>query len=256
MSEKIEAAQELGIDIVLVTRPKIPELEEMSRIEQIEAAIQNAKFAYSLTGNPAAANTLGKIALIAEDEVAGIAQLRQKYGVDSAENYFKYAADQEYLYAYANLAYLFIDKMFNDKEKETVFLGKYIDTLEKQAEQGEPWAANMLGRFYLTGIVQNRSTTRQRIFEDEKNPDIAFEYFEKAVKDKKDHSSGWAYANMIISFPDKYKDNFDKLKNDILICIEINNKEAIDYIRQNLIETYKNHFSKTQCQTLMKILRG
>ena len=28
VSEKIEAAQELGIDIVLVTRPKIPELED------------------------------------------------------------------------------------------------------------------------------------------------------------------------------------------------------------------------------------
>lgn len=235
----------------------IPEIEGMPRLEQLKEAIRYAKYAYDLVKNPAAANILGKICSISESEINGIEESKKEANLKSAEEYFQSAADQNYIYAYASLANLHLENIFDDPVHQTEHLEQYILTLKKQADQYEPWAANKLGLFYLNGEIESRKTKEKLIFKDYIDRTRSFLFFSQATSYFNDTNSGWAYANMIINFPKKYigdeelttlKQHLERLKN-------IGNSGAIQYVLNNFIDTYSPFESEESCKSLLSIIQ-
>lgn len=238
----------------------IEEIESMSRLEQLQEAIRYASFAWNLVKNPAAANILGKICTLTDSDVKGIEKTIKKAELEPAIEYFKKAAAQNYVYAHANLANIYLEEIFlhkEDKEKQNECLEQYLNTLEAQANQHEPWAANKLGLFYLNGIVQSRKTDEEA-YEGKKycSRKKSFYYFSQAITYFNDPHSGWAYANMIINFPEKYIEDKDytKLKLHLKRLAEIKNISAINYVLNEFLKTYKACGMKT-CQALLSILK-
>ena len=234
----------------------IPEIEELERIDQLKEAIRYAKYAYDLVNNPAAANILGKICMITESKIEGIDKAKKDADLKSAIEYFQSAADQNYIYAYANLANIHLENIFDDPDHQTEHLDNYILTLKKQADQYEPWAANKLGLFYLNGEVESRKNKEKLVFPDYIDRNRSFLFFCQATSCFNDANSGWAYANMIINFPKKYigDEDLSTLKQHLERLKSINNVSAVNYVTNKFLDTYSTYEDKESCESLLSIL--
>lgn len=235
----------------------IEEIDDMSRLEQIEKAIENASYAYNLVNNPAAANILGKICMITEENLEGIEETRQKYNLKSAEDYFTDAVEQNYIYAYANLANIYLEKIFTDENNQIEHLNNYLLTLKKQADQYEPWAANTLGLFYLNGVIKSRNNEENtKTFDEYIDRNRSFLFFSQATIYFNDKNSGWAYANMIIYFPRKYiaDEKYTLLKSHLTRLSKINNLAAIAFVKEHFLNTYKVFETEDFCRQLLSVL--
>ncbi|MDD6155799.1 MAG: hypothetical protein PUB52_02070 [Lachnospiraceae bacterium] len=239
----------------------IPEIEQLDRLDQLKEAIRYAKYAYDLVNNPAAANILGKICMISDKEVPGIESLKVEAGLKEAKKYFQDAADQEYVYAYANLANIYLEEIFDDPSNQIQHLDDYLLTLKKQADQYEPWAANKLGLFYLNGEVESRKTGNKLLFieppYDYRDRTRSFLFFSQATSHFNDMNSGWAYANMIINFPKKYigDEGLTTLKQHLEKLKSIGNAGAIQYVNKNFFDTYNPYESIESCKSLLSIIQ-
>ena len=80
--------------------------------------------------------------------------------VDKAIYYFEQASKKGYIYAYNNLGNIY------EKEENYELAFKYY---LKSADDGESWACNKIGNFYMNGIYV------------EKDPHLAFEYYLKGA---------------------------------------------------------------------------
>lgn len=239
----------------------IPEIEGLKRIERLKEAIRYAKYAYDLVNNPAAANILGKICMITDKEVPGIESIKKEAGLKEAKEYFQDAAKQEYVYAYANLANIYLEEIFDDPANQIQHLDDYLLALKRQADQYEPWAANKLGLFYLNGEVVSRRTGEKLSFteapNDYRDRTRSFLFFSQATSYFNDTNSGWAYANMIINFPRKYigDEELSTLKQHLERLNGIKNSGAIKYVIDNFIDTYSPFESKESCEDLLSIIK-
>lgn len=235
----------------------IPDIEKLSRLDQVKEAIRYAKYSYDLIGNAASANILGKISLLTDQQLPGIEDVKLEFDMEPPINYFRYAADNGYIYAHANIANIHLNSIFSDPDNSMAHLTKYLNEIKKQADQFEPWAANTLGRFYLEGTVINRET--KEVFNcgveyvDRKQ---AYDYFEKATKKFNDSNSGWAFSNMIINFPKKYIGDEDhaKLRKHMQRLKETNNIKAIKQVVDNFISVYSVFEDREACESLLSVL--
>ena len=194
--------------------------------------------------------------MITESEIEGIEAAKKDAGLKSAIDYFQNAAEQNYIYAYANLANIYLENIFDDPEHQTEHMDKYILTLKKQADQYEPWAANKLGLFYLNGEIESRKTGKKLVFSDYIDRNRSFLFFSQATSYFNDTNSGWAYANMIINFPKKYigDEDLSTLKQHLERLKSINNTGAIQFVTTRFLDTYSTYEDKKSCESLLSIL--
>ena len=149
-----------------------------------------------------------------------------------------------------------------DNNNKLKYLKDYCDALKKAANQNEPWAANRLGLFYLNGRIPNISPKDLPPIESTEfkfSRKIAYEYFKKATELYIDHSSIWAYANIIINFPEKYLSNkslnIDKLTLDLKQIKHFDNTEVINFITHEFYNKYKRYADDNVILNLLDILK-
>lgn len=146
-----------------------------------------------------------------------------------AELFFATAAQEGYVYACNNLAAREANRIIKmlSENRDAEFIRecvlKYVHYLKISADKYEPYAANRLGLFYMTGEIfgtKGKITYREYI-----DPALAKEYFVKATV-YPDANSGWAYFNLIKYFHKDYDNNIDLLN------------EHMDYIKELNPEVY------------------
>lgn len=232
----------------------IPELDNMSRYEQVDCATIEAINSLKTVKNPAAANILGKIYQISEDSLPNIAVIKKRIekatGKTDATELYLEAANAGYSYAYGNLAKIYQNKI-TDGDNSIDNLNQYLKYLNMQAQTHEPWALNALGNFYYEGMVDNVS------YQGYANPELAQKYYKDAIDSFKDVNSGWAYANLITKFPDNYpRSNKNIILNHVLKLVETKNHKAIDMVKDKLVEIYSPKYDKSELDSLMSILNS
>lgn len=147
---------------------------------------------------------------------------------DASNAFFLKAYKLGYVYACNNLASkeaAIIVAMYNaSSNKEdllvnldfTTHVDSYIKYLRTSADKFEPYAANRLGLFYMSGeIISNKHKIHLRNYID---TSMAKSYWNKAIV-RPDVNSAWAFFNLIQNFPKDYE-NIDLLN------------EHMEYIKQ------------------------
>ncbi len=211
--------------------PPIPSLARMSFEDRVKAAIHLCKHSFELNKNVCAANLLGVIAYNEGEEC------RYKYSLQAPEEYFQYAADNGYVFAYNNLSNIYLDKIFNDPKHAEKHLISYLDNLNHGAEYYNNWSANQLGLFYLTGDVKSKhdsnSVTHFPAYIDRER---AKGYFKRACECEHDAATAWALANLMIYFKEEYNNysNVNLMTEHISTIIRLGNKGALEFLRDHL----------------------
>jgi TPR repeat protein len=217
----------------------IPELDSLSKLEKIEGATHYALAAFQLTEDAPSANLLGRITSIREDELPGIARIKQKYSLNSSEEYFKYASEQGYVYATNNLANTELEQIFNTSDNLCTHIERYISLLKLSAEKYEPWAANSLGEIYRTGEIKNRKTNQSIPYKTDSQ--LANKYYHLAIDYFNDINSAWAYANLIVYYPEEYINNYQRFVQHNEKIEKLKNARARELVNEHLLDTYCNY---------------
>ena len=152
------------VNLALPINEPIIEIDGMSRIERIQCAYTRASQALALASNlPAAANLLGQIAQLTNNDCAKIEDFKKQKHINNCTDYFDEAIKGGWVYAYNNLALeelrqLIIDIKKKRKWKEHIL--NCLKNLHEAANRYEPWAANTLGQYYLEGIKYRDPETK------------------------------------------------------------------------------------------------
>ncbi len=207
----------------------------------IEYAVTADKYLNDKDGE--CANTLGKIALVSEEECPGITDLRKRSKMRSAEEYLSESAEKNYIYAINNLAMLENDKIFADPDNWKQHLNTSIEYLKRGCDLLDPWACNTLGLLYLTGEVQKRKyiTFGPRVstkYVRKREKDEAFKCFKKASNTFLDHNSGWAIRNLILNYPEYYTENSEELAHLMEQLPLTGNDAALAEVKDKFEELY------------------
>ena len=88
-------------------------------------------------------------------------------------------------------------------------IDRYVEYLKMSADRYEPYAANRLGLFYMTGEITGKGGTSRH--KDYFNSALAKEYFNKATVCP-DANSAWAFFNLIKYFHKDYDNDIEHLK--------------------------------------------
>ncbi len=107
----------------------------------------------------------------------------------------------------------------------TEHVNAFVHYLTISADRYEPYAANRLGLFYMTGEVRSSSGDTVHLH-DYINIPFAKKYFQKALV-YPDANSAWAYFNLIKYFHKDYDTNIDLL-NEHMECIRELNPVVYD----------------------------
>lgn len=237
--------------------PNIPQIDcefKGNELGRVECAAKYAKMAFELMDYELApaANILGKISLLTENDLEGISVIKEKYNLDSAENYFKLAADKGYIYSINNLAMMEAEKLFTSpKDTWKEHLKNVIGYFEKAEEQHEPQGSNMLGDLYRTGIIQRRDgIIGPRLDETREFPEIvsdskAFIHYQRATVSFLNVYSAWAYCSMITYYPKRI------IENDLLFAYmksihELGFKAPIDKMKNEWPEEYNFSYEEVK----------
>lgn len=235
----------------------IPSIESLSRLEQVSEAIRYAKYAFSLDSNPAAANILGKISLLTDDDVDGMYELKKKYQLKEPVDYFKEAVSQNYIYAYGNLSWIYLERIFNDDENINSNLDSYLRILKLQAEQNEPWAANTLGVFYHDGIVKSKKTEQTKYFKEYIDFSKSFLFLNMAIQSEfTDQNSAWALANILVFFPERFFDRTDLIELHLIKISQIDNPKAKDFLHKHFESIYNSRIPISEYDRLINLLES
>ena len=142
-----------------------------------------------------------------------------------AELFFATSAQEGYVYACNNLAAReagrIVRMSINGKEDEFLkeCIMKYIHYLKISADKYEPYAANRLGLFYMTGEI--KSNGGKVVCKDYIDTALAKTYFTKATV-YPDANSAWAFFNLIKYFHKDYDNNIDLLNEHMDYIKELN----------------------------------
>lgn len=142
-----------------------------------------------------------------------------------AELFFATSAQEGYVYACNNLAAREAGRIvrMSISGKEDEFLKecimKYIHYLKISADKYEPYAANRLGLFYMTGEI--KSNGGKVVCKDYIDTALAKTYFTKATV-YPDANSAWAFFNLIKYFHKDYDNNIDLLNEHMDYIKELN----------------------------------
>jgi TPR repeat protein len=143
---------------------------------------------------------------------------------DMAEEYFKEAAKKGYVYAANNLAAREADRISEmDDDTDPAELGaavdRYVEYLKMSADRYEPYAANRLGLFYMTGEITGKGgSSRHKSYVDSA---LAKEYFIKATICP-DANSAWAFFNLIKYFHKDYDNDIEHMNEHMDYIKELN----------------------------------
>ena len=208
---------------------KIPELDILSFRDRIWRATKRASQAYSFSELPCAANTLGLIARLLDEDINSldadsdpeiqelkqeIPTIKKEFNLRDSTYYFKEAAKNGFVYAYNNLAEeerrKFI-KEIDNPESQKEHLDNYLGYLEKSANLDEAYAANKLGRIYLEGYkIIDSNIEEDKLNESIIDQEKAFRYFYKAYKAYHvfyDVYSAWACAHLCKYFSNRLRED-------------------------------------------------
>ncbi len=207
----------------------ISELERLSPEERLEYAIKYAKWAISMTSCAPAENILGVISRsLSENQ-------RTQYSLKSPIDYFNSAKKYDYIYAYNNIASIELDSIFLDPQNAESHLKAYLENLTISAKKMEPYAANTLGKFYLSGKITTKidDQSYSNTYTNYINPDTAKEYFKLAISAYRDGYSAWAYANLIVHFPEEYKNDIGLLAKYFKQCCNLKKIDPLLFLYKN-----------------------
>ncbi len=149
---------------------------------------------------------------------------------EAAEDFFLCAAREGYVYACNNLAareaehIIEMDRAGKTGDELKASIMKYVSYLKLSADKYEPYAANRLGLFYVTGEIRGASDTLH--YREYIDTSLAREYFEKATV-YPDANSAWAFYNLIHYFHKSYDNNIE-LMNEHMEYIRELNPEVYD----------------------------
>lgn len=224
--------------------PKIDSVFGNNELCRVEQALIYAKRAQDLIDDGPAANLLGKIALLTDKELPGISEIKKKHGLKESHEYFEFSARHNYVYAINNLAMEENEKIFTDSLNQKVHLANLIEWLDRSAQQYEPWACNMLGELYRTGIVEQRSwvvgkkSGEKRLFREIVDKEKAYAYYLRAVTYFINRNSAWSFCNLLIYYSDKYKANINLVREYVHEVSRLKHKEVINILQKKLPEIY------------------
>ncbi|MBP5385087.1 MAG: hypothetical protein J6Y57_08970 [Lachnospiraceae bacterium] len=142
-----------------------------------------------------------------------------------AELFFATSAQEGYVYACNNLAAREANRIIrmsregrdNEFLKECIM--KYIHYLKISADKYEPYAANRLGLFYMTGEI--KGSEGKIIVKDYIDTAMAKDYFTKATV-YPDANSAWSFFNLIKYFHKDYDNNIELLNEHMDYIKELN----------------------------------
>ena len=215
----------------LIKCETIDVIERMTIPERLGIAIELAVSSLQHAVIPGALNLIGHILYDASNDDKLYEELKDVIEAnipiksslaDMSEEYYKEAARKGYVYAANNLAAREADRisqMQEDVDGEDLdrAVEMYIEYLRMSADRYEPYAANRLGLFYITGEITGKAgTTRHKSFVDTA---LAKEYFNKATVCP-DANSAWAYFNLIKYFHKDYDNDIEHMN------------EHMDYIKK------------------------
>lgn len=229
-------------------------IDSMSYIDRIKTALELSAACITYTDAPGAVNLVGRILLeagsdeekyealkpvivrcIEERDFDRISLRSGSCGsaeecLKAADMFFTAAAAAGYVYACNNLAAreaknIAMNETTDDND-ETLLeaIDRYVEYLRLSADKYEPYAANRLGLFYMTGEIEadGHKITRREYIDQTK----AKEYFKKATQ-YPDANSAWAFFNLIKYFHKDYDNNID-LMNEHMDYIRILNPKVYD----------------------------
>ena len=216
------------LDLAHLDYNAIPEIECLTETERLSLSIKYCKKAVQLNRCIPAYNLLGLISKnLSEVE-------RKEYSLKSPEYYFLEAAEQDYPYAYNNLAAIEREKIFvSSYPIARKHLDKYLHYLSKAADLDEPWACRKLGQFYLDGKITLQDL--EVSFLSKKDLETAYKYFQKAISEYNNESSAISYDYLLVHFQDKY-DSSIALENHIMSCCTLKSLSALTYLFENIGE--------------------
>ena len=197
----------------------IEEIERLTRQERLELALDLSLATLSAIRSPAAVNLIGRI-------ITELPYLAERLDEQkSSEECFEDAAEGGYVYACNNLAAREADMIVRGSDDITEHVNAFVHYLTISADRYEPYAANRLGLFYMTGEVRSSSGDTVHLH-DYINIPFAKKYFQKALV-YPDANSAWAYFNLIKYFHKDYDTNIDLL-NEHMECIRELNPVVYD----------------------------
>ena len=238
-------------ETILQKCDEISEIEKMTLAERMENALALAAVSLDYVDAPGAINLIGRILYEISEDKELFEQLHETVSeymaghsfdrinmtmseITSAEEYrdlagqfFVKAAEEGYVYGCNSLAAKEAAKIIDAFEEKSAkiddYIKNYISYLKLAADRLEPYAANRLGLFYMTGEI--KSGDREARFRDYTDRAKAKEYFIKATQ-YPDANAAWGYFNLIKYFYNDYDNN-----------IELMN-EHMDYIKELNPEVY------------------
>lgn len=229
-------------------------IDSMSYIERLKTALELAAACITYIDAPGAVNLVGRILLEAGSDEETFKALKpvivrcvEERDFDrislrsgscsntaeclkQADAFFTASAVAGYVYACNNLAAREARNIISlaeggaDDEEVGESIARYEEYLRLSADKYEPYAANRLGLFYMTGEVESdghRITRREYI-----DQQRAKEYFKKATQ-YPDANSAWAFFNLIKYFHKDYDNNIE-LMNEHMDYIKMLNPKVYD----------------------------
>ncbi len=229
-------------------------IDRMSLTERFQTALELAASCLNYVDSAGAVNLIGRILHeVSEDEelFSALKPVIEKNIADRvfvkiplkveacsdiqkcsavAEQFFLTAAKLGYVYASNNLAVREAERIVavSRENKEDPSIGesisRYIEYLKLSADKYEPYAANRLGLFYITGEVRGISGS----YSDRSYIDTALakEYFIRATVYPNENSA-WAFFNLIKYFHKDYDNNLELL-NEHMDYIKVLNPKVYD----------------------------
>lgn len=214
----------------------IPEIENLSVLDRVRRSYLRAKEAYNISKLPAAANIIGKIAMLNDNYCKGIEKFKETEKIENCVKYFEEAAKGGYIYANNNLANIELIQAFESDNSDEFYMhiNSYISYLEKSSEAFDPWAANKLGRIFLNGIQGKNKKTNEAVYVTNIiDKEKSFKHFMNAYKIYHifyDVNCAWACAHILKYFNDRI--TCDE-KNDMQEIIKSYNINEINNLAYN-----------------------
>ncbi len=226
-------------------------IDAMSYEERLSTALELTLSCLEHINTPAAINLVGRILYeasmnetlyealkgVIEEEVAerdfdtiplhvgGCASMEDCEEV--SRQFFEASASEGYVYACNNLAakeaerIVSMDEKGADGDELKKAVEKYIGYLKLPADKYEPYAANRLGMFYLSGEI--KAGDGKVICRDFIDKALAKEYFKKATS-YLDMNSAWAFYNLIKNYHKDYDNNIELMNEHMDYIKELNPK--------------------------------
>jgi len=226
----------------------IYEIERLDRETRIKFSIRYCKEAIARNGCVPAINMLGLISDTLDEDA------RFKHSLKAPEHYFLEAAEADYVYAYNNLATLVKRSVYHSEgEEQLAHLDHYLSCLDSASKGFETWASNRLGLFYLTGKPEPGNDPL--CFPDYIDRTKARTYFERATENYTDINSAWAYANLMVYFPEKYEKHLELLEQHLVYCCDLYSLAPLKFLCEHFDETGLTRVSVRSQRYLLKVLQ-